>query len=310
MSVYTAVNQQQLQDFLNLYSLGRLIEFSGIQAGIENTNYRITSSQGDFILTIFESLSTQELPCYLNLLNHLSRANFPAPQPQQCINTQFINTLVDKPAALFSCLPGESIEVASLAQCSEVGEYLAKLHIVSKDSGFNKANLKNISACQQSFMKIKSFLSDFDEELLSLELKFQLNYPLPILPSGVIHADLFKDNVLFDKGNISGILDFYNACNDCFLFDIAVTCNDWCVDNNKVNSEKIKALLSGYQNIRELTEDEKSYFIIFLRRAALRFWLSRIEHQLTPMLGELTLKKDPLVFRTILQQYRKEAGNE
>ncbi len=310
MSVYTPVNQQQLQDFLNLYSLGRLIEFSGIQAGIENTNYLITSSQGDFILTIFESLSAQELPCYLNLLNHLSRANFPAPQPQQSINTQFINTLVDKPAALFCCLPGKSVEVASLAQCSEVGEYLANLHIVSKGSGFSKANLKNISACQQSFIKIKSFLSDFDRELLSLELNFQLNYPLPTLPSGVIHADLFKDNVLFDKGKISGILDFYNACNDCFLLDIAVACNDWCVDNNKVNSEKIKALLSGYENIRKLTKDEKSYFMIFLRRAALRFWLSRIEHQLTPMPGELTLKKDPLVFRTILQQHRKEVENE
>jgi len=308
MSVYTSINHQQVQDFLNLYSLGRLIEYSGIQAGIENTNYRVTSSQGDFILTIFESLSAQDLPCYLDLLNHLSSTNFPAPSPQRCIHKQFINTLSGKPAAFFNCLPGRSIEVASIAECSEIGKYLANLHIVSQSSSFEKPNLKNIVGWQKTFEQVKPFLSRSDKELLNSELEFQLNYPLPPLPSGVIHADLFKDNVLFEKNNISGILDFYNACTDFYLFDIAVTCNDWCVDNNEVNQQKIEALLTGYQKLRKLNTDEHAHLTVFLRRAALRFWLSRLEHQLEPKQGELTLQKDPLVFRSILEQHRQGDG--
>jgi len=305
MSVYTSINHQQVQEFLNLYSLGRLIEYSGIQAGIENTNYRVTSSQGDFILTIFESLTAQELPCYLNLLNHLSSADFPAPSPQRCIHNKFINILSGKPAALFNCLPGQSIEVTSTSDCSEIGKYLANLHILSQSSGFKKPNSKNIVACQQVFEQVDPFLSKPDKELLNSELQFQLNYLLPTLPSGIIHADLFKDNVLFKQHKISGILDFYNACNDFYLLDIAVTCNDWCVDNNKVNQQKINSLLSGYQKIRKLNKDEQTHLTFFLRRAALRFWLSRLEHQLEPKQGELTLQKDPLVFRSILEQHRQ-----
>jgi len=306
MSVYTPINHQQLQDFLNLYSLGTLIDFSGIQAGIENTNYRISSAQGNFILTIFESLTAKELPCYFKLLNHLNQSNFPAPKPQSFKAENFIHTLLGKPAAIFNCLPGQSIEAPSIKQCSEIGKYLAKLHLLSASTNFNKTNSKNLKGCQRTLNKIKPQLTEQDINLLKSEFSFQSTILLPDLPKGVIHADLFKDNVLFYQGKISGILDFYNACNDYFLFDIAITCNDWCVDNELPNPQKIKAVLSAYQSIKPLSTDEKQLFMVFLRLAALRFWLSRLEHQLTPKKGELTLEKDPLIFKRLLEYYRTE----
>ena len=142
MSVYTSIHPQQLEEFLNRYSLGTLIQFSGIQAGIENTNYKVTTSQGDFILTIFEALPASRLPCYLQLLNHLNQSNFPTPKPYSCKKNRFINTLAYKPATLFNFLPGLSIENPSISQCLEIGRYLAKLHLLGSSSTFYKKNQK------------------------------------------------------------------------------------------------------------------------------------------------------------------------
>ena len=308
MSVYTPISRQQLHDFLEQYSLGSLIQFSGIQAGIENTNYRVSTSQGKFILTLFESLTAQQLPPYLQLLNHLNQSCFPAPKPQPCGENIFISTLANRPAVIFNCLAGRSVETPSISQCLEIGEYLAKLHLLSSSFDFYRQNPKNVKGCQQLFNKIKPHLSRQDIDVLHSELNFQANYPLPALPQGIIHADLFRDNVLFNQGRISGILDFYNACSDYFLFDIAVTCNDWCAENESINQQKVKALLSGYQSIRMLSEDEKNNSTVFFRLATLRFWLSRLEHQLNPKEGELTLEKDPLVFRRLLEYYRAESS--
>jgi len=309
MSVYTPINLQQLEQFLQQYTLGRLIQFSGIQAGIENTNYRVTTTRGDYILTLFESLSSQELPAYLSLIKQLNQSGFPAPEPYACKQSRFINNLADKPATLFSCLPGQSIDAPTASQCSEIGIYLAKLHLLSSSTEFYKQNAKNISGCQQLFKQIKTQLAEADIHLLQAELNYQSSYDLPDIPKGIIHADLFKDNVLFNQGHISAILDFYNACNDCFLFDIAVTGNDWCVVNGVLDHQKLTAFISGYQIIRQLTDNEKKHITAFFRLAALRFWLSRVEHQLNPKAGELTLEKDPLVFKQLLKQYRAEPIN-
>jgi len=304
MSVYTLVNQRQLEDFLNIYSLGTLIHYTGIQAGIVNTNYLMATTQGEFILTLFESLTVKELPCFLLLLDHLCHNNFPAPQPQTCKAGHKLSSLNGRPAALFKRLPGQSIDSPSIVQCTELGEYLAKLHLCCKHYNINKQNPKNLAGSQSVFNKIKSQLSKDDIVLLNSELNFQSTYVLPELPRGIIHADLFKDNVLFERGRISGIVDFYDACTDSFLFDIAVTCNDWCVENETINQQKLNAFLSGYQKHRPLHDDEVKHLPVFLRLAALRFWLSRLDHQLKPKAGELTLFKDPLVFRHLLEYYR------
>lgn len=304
MSVYTRVNQRQVEEFLSIYSLGTLIHYTGIQAGIENTNYLLATTQGEFILTLYESLTVKEIPRFLLLLDHLCHNNYPAPQPQTCRAGHKLRSLNGRPAALFKCLPGQSINIPSIVQCTELGEYLAKLHLYSSAFNFNKQNPKDLAGCQSVYYKIKSQLAKNDIALLNSELNFQATYALPELPRGIIHADLFKDNVLFEQGRISGIVDFYDACTDSFLFDIAVTCNDWCVENETLNQQKLNAFLSGYQKCRTLHDDEIMHLPVFLRLAALRFWLSRLEHQLKPKAGELTLLKDPLVFRRLLEYHR------
>ena len=303
MSVYTSISQSQLKLFLKNYSLGELIDFSGIQAGIENTNYLVTTEKGNFILTIYESLITSEVPKFLLLLDRLANTKFLVPKPQANISGDQLSTLKDKPAAIFNCLPGHSINNPTIDQCCEIGEFLAQLH-QHRQTNIDNTNPNNLTGCQTVFNEIQPSLSKQDITLIRSELYYQSSYILPDLPKGVIHADLFKDNVLFDQGKISGILDFYNACNEVFIFDIAVTVNDWCMENTSINSQKFNALISGYQKVRSLTENETRHLPIFLRLTALRFWLSRIEHQLNAKKGELTLIKDPLIFRRILEFHR------
>jgi homoserine kinase type II len=308
MSVYTHINQQRLEQFLALYSKGILVNFSGIKAGIENTNYRVRTTQGEFILTLFESLSAKELPRYLNLLSYLCQHDFPAPQPQKSDANDYINVLKGKPVVLFNCLPGESILEASIEQCAEVGIYLAKLHISTVESGFNKKNRKDLRGCQSVFDKINPCLSINDSALLKNEMDFQLSYTFPNLPQGIIHADLFRDNVLFEQGKLSGMVDFYNACHDCFIYDIAITINDWCVEGNGINGDKFKALIGGYQRIRLLSQEENQCLKVSLRLAALRFCLSRFDHQINPREGEMVLQKDPVIFRRLLEFHRHHHG--
>jgi homoserine kinase type II len=304
MSVYTPINQQQLEQFLTEYSLGTLVDFSGIKAGIQNTNYAVNTTQGKFILTVFESLTIQDLSGFFDFLAHLDKHKFPAPKPQVNKEGQFFISIKGKPAAFFNCLAGRSIDIPSIKQCGEIGEYLAKLHRCSEKYCLPVLNLKALVACQSTFEKIRSYLNNKEIVLLEDEIKFQTTYSLPDLPRGIIHADLFRDNVLFENGHVSGILDFYNACEDYYLFDIAVTCNDWCIENNMINWQKINSLKIGYEKFRKLSADENIHFLVFLRRAALRFWLSRLDHAINPNYGALILEKDPVVFQRLLENYQ------
>jgi homoserine kinase type II len=307
VSVYTRISYQQLEHLLSKYSLGTLISFSGIQSGIQNTNYAVNTTQGRFILTIFESLTKQEIPPFLDLLCYLCLNNFPAPKPQIDQVGRDIVSINEKPAAIFICLVGRSIDKPSIRQCGEIGEYLAKMHVCSKDSTFQVENTKDLSACQAIFDRIRPALNRRENLLLKSELAFQAEYLLPDLPQGIIHADLFRDNVLFYKGCVSGILDFYNACRGYFIYDIAIACSDWCTEEGVVNQKKINAFRAGYEKVRELTKEEDVHFSVFLRRAVMRFWLSRLEHQVNPKKGELTLAKDPVVFQTLLEHYIKQS---
>ncbi len=304
MSVYTHINQQQLEAFLEPYALGKLKSFSGIQSGIENTNYIVVTTKGRFILTLFEVLTKNELPDYLDLMTHLCLDNFPAPKPQTSKTGQLLSVIKNKPAALFNCLSGCSIEQPSENQCQQVGTRLAELHLSTKNYNFRKPNKKNLFALQSIFNKITAQLEPEETDLVSSEMSYQTSLVMPDLPKGTIHADLFRDNVLFEHGQISGILDYYNACTDYFLFDIAITINDWCTENATIKPEKLNTFLSGYQKTRSLQNNEKTSLPVFLRLAALRFYLSRLNHLINPKPGELTLTKDPLTFRQLLEHYR------
>lgn len=304
MSVYTKINQQQLSNFLALYSIGTAVDFKGIEAGVENTNYFVTTTKGEYVLTIFETITVEELPFYFSLLQRLGGNNLPVPTLQKSQNDCFSHLLAGKPAALFNRILGGSITNPSENQCAEMGGYLAKLHLSSSPNQSDKKKPSALVKSQAIFNTIKSTLAIQDVTLIESELAFQeANIPLN-LPSGIIHADLFKDNVLFSQGKISGILDFYDAYYDCFLLDIAITCNNWCAENSTINQGKLDTFLAGYSKVKKLTNDEIAYFPLYSRLAALQFWLSRLSRQLSKKNSTPTIKKDPAVFRKLLQSYR------
>ncbi|MDD5462689.1 MAG: homoserine kinase [Methylococcales bacterium] len=306
MSVYTQVSHLQLDLFFSRYELGKVISFEGINDGIDNTNYFINTTQGHFVLTLFETLAANELIHVVKLLLHLVEQNIPCPIPQPDRQTNLLRQLNNKPAAVFKRIAGAAIISPSVAQCREVGLQLAKLHLCTKKYIFPLKNNNGLDWCKKLLNRAITQLSSADRELISDELLFQTNNRPDRLPQGVIHGDLFRDNVLFTDNRISGILDFYSACTGALLFDIAITANDWCCEQGNMNHDKFAALLSSYQSLRPLEPVEKQHLHTMLRAAALRFWLSRLEHQLYSRPAEITRQKDPLIFWRLLQQYRQQ----
>lgn len=306
MSVFTRITRPQLDQFFSAYSLGEVIGFEGITDGIDNTNYGVTTTQGGFVLTLFEPLTAEDLPHFIRLLLHLGKNNLPCPSPQLDRQENPLRRLNGKPAAVFKRLSGAATAAPSVLHCQEIGLQLASLHRCTQDYLFPIKNGNDLAWCKTLLNKIAAHLSATDRELIDDELAFQASNRADNLPKGVIHADLFRDNVLFAGERLSGLLDFYSACTDTLLLDIAIAANDWCCDNGIVNNQKFNALLTAYQALRPLDAPEKQHWPIILRAAALRFWLSRLEHQCYPRPGEITQQKDPLVFRHILLQHRQQ----
>jgi homoserine kinase type II len=238
-------------------------------------------------------------------LSHLDKNNLPCPCPQSDRQANLLRQLNGKPAAVFKRLSGMATMSPSVLQCQEIGLQLASLHRCTQDYVFPIKNGNDLSWCKSVLNKIGVHLSAADRELIDDELAFQAKNSRVNLPRGVIHADLFRDNVLFLDDRFSGLLDFYSACTDSLLLDVAIAANDWCCDNGTVNIKKFTAMLSAYESLRPLEPQEKQHWPIMLRAAALRFWLSRLEHQCYPRPGEITQQKDPSVFRGILLQHRQ-----
>ncbi|HQU99242.1 MAG TPA: homoserine kinase [Nitrosomonas sp.] len=305
MSVFTHVSEDELTAWLNQYDLGTLLELKGIASGIENTNYFVTTTQGKFVLTLFEKLTKNELPYYLDLMLHLSRHTIPCPTPIRTVNQEVLTELNRKPAAIVTFLPGESLIHPTPEHCQEMGMTLAKMHLAGRNYPQHMPNPRGFQWWQARAPEIAQFLSPVEKDLLHTELDFQSNQHNEHLPQGVIHADMFRDNVLFINNKLSGIIDFYFACNDSFLYDLAIVANDWCMDEKKmINTECIYSLLKGYQMIRPLYPLERDAWPAMLRAAALRFWVSRLYDLYLPRAGELTHAKDPNHFKQILKNHR------
>ena len=308
MSVYTQVSRSQLDQFFSAYALGEVIRFEGIEDGINNTNYFVATTQGGFVLTLFETLSAGELPHFIQLLSHLVEHHIPCPEPQPDRKAKVLHELNHKPAAVFKRLSGAASTSPSIEQCREIGWQLAHVHRCTQNYAFPIPNDYDLNGCLRLLHKIDARLSAADRALINDELSFQAANTSADLPLGVIHADLFRDNVLFVGNRLSGLLDFYSACTGALLFDVAITANDWCCENGAINPDKMAALLLGYESLRPLTATEKHHWQTLLRAAALRFWLSRLEHQCYPRPGDLIQQKDPLVFRQLLLQHRSLQG--
>ena len=305
MSVFTRVTFEELSAWLKRYAIGAPSELQGIAAGIENTNYFVTTSHGRFVLTLFERLSAAELPFYLNLMAHLARHGIPCPAPIADRGDKYLGTLNGKPATIVTCLPGAPLAAPHAAHCEQVGAMLGDMHLAGRSYGGKLENPRGPKWWGEAAPKVEPFLDDARRALLASELEFQVRHRDLDLPRGPVHADLFRDNVLFEGERIGGVIDFYFAGIDALLFDVAVTLNDWCVDpSGEIEPGRAGALLAAYRRVRDFTATELAAWPVMLRAAALRFWLSRLYDFYLPRPGELTHAHDPEHFRRVLEARR------
>ena len=302
MSVYTSVSEAELHDWLRNYSVGRLASCEPIESGIENTNYFVATTQGRYVLTLFERLPAEELPFYLHLMAHLARHGIPCPAPIADLSDQYLGRLNGKPAALVTRLPGRSLEQPGVAHCEELGALLARMHLAGRSYSAYLENPRGPKWWRFAAKEVLDFLKKPQRALLERELEFQSGQRFPDLPRGPVHADLFRDNALFEDGRISGVIDFYFAGVDCLLYDLAVCANDWCLSKEYgLDNARVKGLLASYHAARPLTDLERAAWPAMLRAAALRFWLSRLHDFHLPRPGMLVHAHDPEHFRRVLE---------
>ena len=307
MAVYTSINKSELEDWLKNFSIGTLKNFKGISSGVTNTNYFVETDTTKLILTIFEENKLEELPFYLDLMRFLASKNFPCPLPVINNNNDYLTLIKNKPAVLVSFLLGAEKESITEDDCCSVGEALAKLHASAKDFSGKKKNSRNIDWISSKFNELKKKLSGSDQTIIEQEIDYQKNCLTDELPSGIIHGDLFRDNVFFHQEKLSAFIDFYYACNDHLILDIAITINDWCSNSDgSLKKEKFDLFLNGYQSIRMLQSSELKYLNNALRLAALRFWLSRLDAYYNILESESVSIKDPNYFRKVLLNRQNE----
>ncbi len=295
MSVYTTVTHDELARWLAPLGVGPLEGFAGIAAGMQNSNYFVTLGGTRRVLTIFENLAPENLDFYLALQDHLAARSIPCPRPLPDGDGYFWRRLAGKPAALFTCLPGECSETPTADQCRALGKMLACLHQAGADFPSPLPNPCG-AAWRQTIGQVLAPLLTADERgRLLAELDFQAAFDYSTLPRGIVHADLFRDNVLWQGGAIAGVLDFYFAGEDSLLFDLAVVANDWADDE-----ARLRALLAGYEAVRPLQPAEHAAWSAMRRAAALRFWLLRLDARHHPRPGAVVTVKNPEHFGRLL----------
>ena len=301
MSVFTPVSKKELCAWLTRYSVGKLVDLQGIEAGIDNSNFFVTTENSQYILTLFERLTENEVDYYLKLMAFLGK-NLPCAKPVADHQGSFYHPLNGKLASLIVRLPGKNLMAPSTAACEQLGDMLARLHIEGQHYPAHRAHPRGLDWCDETASIVRPYLNDAALSLLEEELAFQQSQPYDLLPSGIIHADLFRDNVLFEGNRITGIIDFYFSGWGNYLFDLAVTVNDWCMASaTEPKMDCYSALMNAYCARRPLIEAEKTAWPAMLRLAALRFWLSRIYDKNLPREGTMVLCHNPEHFENMLR---------
>jgi homoserine kinase type II len=302
MSVFTTVEIPQLEQFLARYELGNLLDFQPIAAGITNTNYYLDTELDRFVLTLYEHHSDVELDYMLGLQKHLVNQSVRCSEPVKDRYDQFYSSLNQRPAAIIHRLQGEVQTNPDSRHCSLIGTELARFHLAGRDYVGLRANPRGIDWILAAHDRLGPDLQAADLLSITATLDACHRFDLARLPRGAIHADLFHDNALFQNGELGGILDFDYACNDSFVFDIAVLLNDWCVDSEgQLAAARVKSVVDAYQQQRPLEAIELQALPLMLRLSALRFWLSRLYDKNFPLSGELTFIKSPDEFRQMHQ---------
>ncbi len=304
MAVFTPVSPTDLTRWLSGYAVGTVQAQIPISSGIENTNYFVDTTQGRFVLTLFEKLQPQELPYYLHLMDHLAAHDLPCPRPLSDRQGHLFSTLCGKPATLVTRLQGQSRMDPEPAHCQAMGSLVARLHLGAASYPGQHPNPRGPAWWHATGRLIQGFLTPQQQTLLRQELAFQGQHRFDELPRGPIHADLFRDNVLFDQAQVGGVIDFYFAGTDSWLYDLAIVANDWCMTPQaRLDPVRTLALLRAYAAQRPLSPAEKAAWPVLLRAAALRFWLSRSHDKFLPRASEMVQPHDPAWFEQILTHH-------
>ncbi|RKP47467.1 homoserine kinase [Trinickia fusca] len=316
MAVFTVVTDTDLAQWMRHYDLGEIVDFRGIPSGIENSNFFVTTTHGAYVLTIFEKLTAEQLPFYLDLMRHLASHGVPAPDPVPRNDGALFGLLHGKPTAFVTKLAGSAELAPGVEHCAEVGQMLARMHLAGRDFEHRQPNLRSLGWWQQTVPVVLPFVGDAQRELLEAELAHQTAFfassDYAAMPEGPCHCDLFRDNVLFapaapDTGHsvrLGGFFDFYFAGCDKWLFDLAVTVNDWCVDltTGRLDPARTEAMLRAYQTVRPFTPEELRHWRDMLRAGAYRFWVSRLYDFYLPRTAALLQPHDPTHFERILRE--------
>jgi homoserine kinase type II len=301
MAVYTDVSADDLNEFLSRYDLGDLLSYKGIAEGVENSNFLVHTSAGNFILTLYEKrVAEGDLPFFLGLMEHLAARGITCPQPVKNKAGNALGRIAGRPAAMVTFLDGMWMRRPSAGHCAAVGEALARLHLAGADFAMQRPNALSIDAWRPLYEQAKA-RGDIVRPGLCAEIAKELDalgksWPRD-LPQGVIHADLFPDNVFFLGDKLSGLIDFYFACTDTLAYDVAIGLNAWCFEpDHSYNVTKGRALLRAYANVRELSGPERAALPVLARGAAMRFLLTRLVDWLAVPEGALVKPKDPLEY--------------
>lgn len=307
MSVFTKVSYDELRVFLERYPLGELLGFQGIGEGVENTNYFVDTADGRWVLTLFERTPLEELPYFLALMDHLAARGLPCPAPARLHEGGLLTELNQRPAAMVHRLAGNSVLFPSLEQCAGVGRALGEMHLAARNFPGHRHNGRGAAWRAETARLLLPRMEPDVAALVADELRAQAGVDWARLPQGVIHADLFRDNVLFVDERLSGVIDFYYACNDALLYDLAVAVNDWCSEpDGRPNPARLAALTGAYTAVRAPEPLEIELWPLVLRAGALRFFLSRLYDWMFPREGDLVHIKDPAQYRRILEHHRNE----
>lgn len=312
MSVYTNLDAVDIQPLLEHYQLGKLVDYRGIAAGIENTNYFVTAelNEGDarqFVLTLFETTSSENLDGYFDLMANLAAKGLPVAEPCKDRQGHFVCEVKNKPAALVTRLPGSSVAYPNEDQCKAVGQFLANMHESALPSDINLSNTRGADWRQRIMTKLNEAGIADNEELISDSHHAALEFERSKLPRGIVHGDLFHDNALFVDNKLTGVIDFYYAHQAPFIYDLAVCIADWCFVQNRsqLALEKARSIIKAYCGRRTITPPEAASWTNAVELAGLRFYLSRLHDKHFPRDGAITQEKDPQVFLALIKLCRE-----